>query len=114
MSASELPSVPAAELPADLTEPVVLLDVRENEEWQHGHAPGAIHIPMAEVPSRIGEIDAEAELYVVCKAGGRSLRVVEYLAQIGYEATNVDGGMAAWQAAGRPIVRDDGAEARIF
>lgn len=105
--------MPAAQLPADLSEPVILLDVRENEEWEHGHAPGAIHIPMAEVPSRIGEIDTEAELYVVCKAGGRSLRVVEYLAQIGYEATNVDGGMLAWQAAGRPVVRDDGAEARI-
>lgn len=115
VSASELSSVPAAELPVDLTDPVILLDVRENEEWEQGHAPGAVHIPMSEVPSRIGEIDTEAELYVVCKAGGRSLRVVEYLAQIGYEATNVDGGMAAWQAAGRPVVRDDGgAEARII
>lgn len=102
-----------AQLPTELSESVILLDVRENEEWQQGHAPGAVHIPMAEVPSRIGEIDADADLYVVCKAGGRSLRVVEYLAQIGYEATNVDGGMSAWQQAGRPLVRDDGAEARI-
>ncbi|AYJ51458.1 rhodanese-like domain-containing protein [Rhodococcus sp. P1Y] len=106
-------SVPAAELPVELGASIILLDVRENEEWHSGHAPGAVHIPMAEVPSRIGEIDADAQLYVVCKAGGRSLRVVEYLAQIGYEATNVDGGMSAWEAAGRPIVRDDGAEARI-
>lgn len=113
VSASDVSSVPAAELPAELSASVILLDVRENEEWQHGHAPGAVHIPMAEVPSRIGEIDADAQLYVVCKAGGRSLRVVEYLAQIGYEATNVDGGMTAWHAAGRPLVRDDGAEARI-
>jgi rhodanese-related sulfurtransferase len=105
--------VTVAQLPTELSESVILLDVRENEEWQQGHAPGAVHIPMAEVPSRIGEIDADADLYVVCKAGGRSLRVVEYLAQIGIEATNVDGGMSAWQHAGRPLVRDDGAEARI-
>lgn len=114
VSASDLPSVSVAELPAELSESVILLDVRENDEWQQGHAPGALHIPMAEVPSRVEEIDASAQLYVVCKAGGRSLRVVEYLAQIGYEATNVDGGMSAWHGAGRPIVRDDGAEARII
>lgn len=114
VSASDLSSVPAAELPAELSESVILLDVREDEEWQHGHAAGAVHIPMAEVPSRIGEVEPDAELFVVCRSGARSLRVVEYLARIGYEATNVDGGMVAWDAAGRPIVRDDGAEARIF
>ncbi|MBY6411793.1 rhodanese-like domain-containing protein [Rhodococcus sp. BP-252] len=115
MSAPDRPSVPAAELPLELTEPVVLLDVREDDEWQQGHAPGAVHIPMTEVPSRIGEIDIDAELYVVCRQGGRSLRVVEYLQQIGYDAVNVDDGMVGWQVAGRPLVRDDGADdAKIF
>ncbi|WP_186627513.1 rhodanese-like domain-containing protein [Rhodococcus sp. BP22] len=114
MSASDLSSVPAAELPVETTGSVVLLDVRENDEWQHGHAPGALHIPMSQVPSRLGEIDQDADLYVICKVGGRSMQVVQYLAQIGYEATNVDGGMDAWHAAGRPVVRDDGAEARIL
>ncbi len=106
--------MPAAELPAALNESVILLDVREHDEWQHGHAAGALHIPMSEVPSRIGEIDPDAELYVVCRVGGRSQRVVEYLAQIGYESSNVDGGMIAWQMAGRPLVRDDGAAASIL
>lgn len=114
VSASDLSSVPAAELPSEWSESVILLDVREDEEWQHGHAAGAIHIPMAEIPSRIGEVEPDAELFVVCRSGARSLRVVEYLARIGYEASNVDGGMVAWNAAGRPIVRDDGAEARIL
>ncbi len=104
----------AAELPSDLSEPVILLDVRENDEWEQGHAPGAVHIPMSEVPSRLAEVDIDARLYVVCKAGGRSARVVEYLNQIGYDAINVDGGMSAWQHSGRPLVRDDGAEARIL
>ena len=114
VSASDLSSVPAAELPSEWSESVILLDVREDEEWQHGHAAGAIHIPMAEIPSRIGEVEPDAELFVVCRSGARSLRVVEYLARIGYEASNVDGGMVAWNAARRPIVRDDGAEARIL
>lgn len=106
--------MPAADLPSESAESVILLDVRENDEWQQGHAPGAVHIPMSEVPSRLGEIDIDSQLYVVCKAGGRSARVVEYLNQIGYDAVNVDGGMAAWQFSGRPLVRDDGAEARIL
>ncbi len=112
VSAPDLPAVPAAELPADLSEST-LLDVRENEEWLHGHAPEAVHIPMSELPSRIGEIDPDAHLYVVCGVGARSARVVQYLLQTGYDAVNVDGGMHAWVAAGRPLVRDDGAEARI-
>lgn len=103
-----------AELPAELPASAILLDVRESDEWQHGHAPGALHIPMSEIPSRIGEIDADAELYVVCKAGGRSARVVEYLQQIGYDATNVDGGMLAWQSSGRTVTRDDGTAASII
>ncbi|MFT7021239.1 MAG: rhodanese-related sulfurtransferase [Rhodococcus sp. (in: high G+C Gram-positive bacteria)] len=107
-----VPAVPAAELPADLSGSI-LLDVREDEEWRHGHAPGALHIPMSEVPSRVGEIEPDASTYVVCGVGARSARVVQYLTQIGYEAVNVDGGMHAWVAAGRPLVREDGTEARI-
>lgn len=92
----------------------ILLDVREDDEWQAGHAPDAVHIPMGDLPSRAGEIDNQSEVYVVCKAGGRSARVVEYLNRVGYDAINVDGGMLAWQAAGRPIQRDDDHEARII
>lgn len=87
---------------------VVLLDVREDDEWQRGHAAGAQHIPMGEVPSRMAEIDADATLYVICHAGGRSLKVSQYLARNGYEPINVTGGMLAWAAAGRPVSTDSG------
>lgn len=73
-----------------------------------GHAPGAQHIPMGQVPSRIREIDADATLFVVCQAGGRSRRVAQYLARNGYTPVNVSGGMLAWAGAGRPVVTDDG------
>ncbi len=59
-----------ADVPATFDESVVLLDVREDDEWQRGHAAGAQHIPMGDVPARIDEIDADATLYVVCHAGG--------------------------------------------
>ena len=60
-----LPSTTVAELPAGLPSGVVLLDVREEDEWSAGHAPEAMHIPMGEVPGRLGEIPAEAQLLVV-------------------------------------------------
>jgi len=101
-----LPSTTVAELPAELPSGVVLLDVREEDEWSAGHAPEAMHIPMGEVPGRLDEIPAEAQLLVVCKAGGRSARVVAYLDQVGRSAVNVEGGMAAWAAVGRPLVAD--------
>ncbi|CCQ14358.1 Rhodanese domain protein [Rhodococcus sp. AW25M09] len=88
--------------------------MREHDEWQAGHAPNAVHIPMGDIPSRAGELDNQSEVYVVCKAGGRSARVVEYLNRVGFEAINVDGGMLDWHQSGRPIERDDSHEARII
>ena len=97
------------DVPTEFDATVVLLDVREDDEWHRGHAPGAQHIPMSQVPSRLGEIDADAKLFVVCQAGGRSQRVAQYLARNGYAAVNVSGGMLAWAGAGRPVITDDGA-----
>lgn len=98
-----------ADVPSSLDDSVILLDVREDDEWQRGHAPGAKHIPMGQVPSRLDEIDADATLFVVCHLGGRSQRVAQYLARNGYHPVNVSGGMEAWAGAGRPVVTDDGA-----
>ena len=96
------------ELPAEFGPGTVLLDVREDDEWQRGHAADARHIPMGEVPARLNEIDPQAKLYVICKAGGRSQKVAQFLAGNGYEPVNVGGGMLAWASAGRPVVTDDG------
>jgi rhodanese-related sulfurtransferase len=104
----EVAQTAVAELPAEFGPGTVLLDVREDDEWQRGHAADARHIPMGEVPARVNEIDPQAKLYVICKAGGRSLKVAQYLASNGYEPVNVSGGMLAWAGAGRPVVTDDG------
>nr|WP_069165335.1 rhodanese-like domain-containing protein [Nocardia altamirensis] len=92
----------------------ILLDVREDDEWQLGHAPGAIHIPMVDVPARVDELDFDVDLYVICRQGGRSLQVVEYLTHIGFEAIQVRGGMVAWQQSGRPLVADGDRQAKIY
>jgi len=99
--------VDISSVPTTFDSSVVLLDVREDDEWQSGHAPGAQHIPMGQVPARLAEIDPAATLFVVCQAGGRSLRVSQYLARNGYAPVNVNGGMSAWASAGRPMVTGD-------
>jgi rhodanese-related sulfurtransferase len=82
-------------------------------EWERGHAVGAQHIPMGEVPARLDEIDLDTRLYVVCHSGRRSLRVSQYLQRNGYEPINVKGGMLAWAGAGRPVITNDGTPGSI-
>lgn len=93
------------DLPAD---GLVLLDVREDDEWAAGHAPEAVHIPLGELPVRVGELAElpdDRPLYVICRSGGRSARATAWLNAAGVaEAINVEGGMQAWQAVGREVV----------
>jgi rhodanese-related sulfurtransferase len=106
-----VPSVTAPQV----DENVYLLDVREPDEWAAGHAPDAHHIPMMEVPARVAEIPADAEVVVVCRSGGRSGQVVGYLMNQGWDnLRNLDGGMRAWAAAGRDMVSEDGQPARVL
>ena len=99
-----VPTVAVADVPVDAP----LLDVREADEWAAGHAPTARHLPMSELVERIDELPDDDPLFVVCRVGGRSARVVAYLAQQGYPAVNVEGGMQAWSAQGRDVVADSG------
>lgn len=75
----------------------VLLDVREPFELQAASLPGALHIPMRQVPARLKELDAEAEIVVLCHHGGRSQRVAQFLAMQGYpKVHNLAGGIDAY------------------
>jgi rhodanese-related sulfurtransferase len=104
---SEIPQMSASQVPDD----AVLLDVREQDEWDAGHAPGAVHIPLGELPTRLHELpDTDAgTLAVACRGGGRSSRAVAWLSQQGFDVANLDGGMKGWHAAGKPVVAADGA-----
>ncbi len=109
MTGTAVPEVSVADLPPDAT----LLDVREPDEWAAGHAPDATHLPMSELTARMDELPDGDPLYVICRSGGRSARVVAYLSAQGYPAVNVEGGMQAWARQGRDIVADSGAQPQI-
>ena len=101
-----IPQVSVTEVPDDAT----ILDVREQDEWDAGHAPGAVHIPLGDLPSRLGELPEDSDtLAVVCRSGGRSSRAVAWLSQQGFDVANLDGGMRAWHGAGKPLVADSDA-----
>lgn len=110
-----VPSVSVSDVADDLPEGVVLLDVRENDEWAAGHAPHALHIPMGELSGRLEELPKDDDVFVVCRSGGRSARVTAFLNANGWDAVNVDGGMQSWAASGRPLVGGQaGAEPEII
>lgn len=91
----------------------VLLDVREQHEWDLGHSPIATLIPMSQLQARIDELPTGRRLLVVCHSGQRSARVQAALTDIGYDAVNVAGGMIAWQLAGGEIVAEGPGPARV-
>jgi rhodanese-related sulfurtransferase len=94
-------------VPDPLPEGLHILDVRENVEWEHGHIEGAVHIPLSELPGRVGDVP-DGQILVVCKIGGRSSQATMYLAAQGHEVVNLDGGMLDWAGAGRPMVSENG------
>ncbi|MGA8258172.1 MAG: rhodanese-like domain-containing protein [Nocardioides sp.] len=102
-----IPTVAITGVPDPLPEGLVVLDVREQVEWDHGHIEGAVHVPLMDLPERFAELPVGKTL-VVCKVGGRSAQATGYLAQQGMDVVNLDGGMLDWEAAGRPMVSENG------
>ncbi len=102
----QLPSVAASAVPGD----GFLLDVREADEWQAGHAPDAVHIPLSELNGRAGEVPDDRQVFVICRSGARSAQAVAAFNHAGWQTANVDGGMHAWEAAGRPMVSESGGD----
>jgi len=82
----------------------VLIDVREPWEYEQMRIPGAVLMPLGEMPERLREIPEDRDVYVHCRMGGRSGRAVEYLHEHGRpRAQNVVGGIDAWKEAGLPV-----------
>jgi rhodanese-related sulfurtransferase len=77
-------------------EDLTLLDVREGWELGVASVPDVVHIPMGEIASRIGELDASKQTVVLCRSGKRSLEVAKYLQANGFQAVNLAGGILAW------------------
>ena len=81
-----------------------VIDVRETDEYVSGHVSGATHIPLGTVPNNIEPFRSDEDIYVICQAGGRSMRACEFLHDQGItNVVNVIGGTAGWIALGNPV-----------
>lgn len=74
-----------------------VVDVREDDEVAQGIIPGAIHIPLGELQERNTELNRETSYIMVCRSGGRSAMACQILDDLGYDVTNMTGGMLAWE-----------------
>jgi rhodanese-related sulfurtransferase len=113
-SSAQVKTIDVASLPRDVDvqtaaalreQPgVMILDVREQDEWDAGHIPGAVFMPMGEVPNRLSEIPTDKTVIVQCRSGNRSSQVTDFLAKQGFtNVHNMSGGINAWQSAGLPV-----------
>ena len=83
----------------------VLLDVREPWEWQTARIEGAQHIPMRDIPARLGELDPDQEVVAICHHGARSQQVAMFLEKNGFaKVHNLMGGVDAWSRTVDPAV----------
>ena len=83
---------------------VVLIDVREQHEYDAGHIPGITLIPMSEMESRVSEIPTDKTVVLTCQSGRRSAQIYDWLTQNGYDNVhNMQGGFVGWQAAGLAV-----------
>ena len=82
----------------------LLVDVREQDEWDTGHAPSAQFLPLSGIAERLDELPRDTEFLVICHSGGRSAKATAMLTAAGFTAVNVLGGMTAWREADGPVV----------
>ena len=106
MDEAEVLQAQIADVPSSLDDSVILLDVREDDEWAAGHAPGATHVALSRLTPDV--VPSGTTVLCICRSGGRSGKAADALRRVGIDAVNVAGGMSAWAAAGLPVLRSDG------
>jgi rhodanese-related sulfurtransferase len=108
----EIPSITVGDVD-ELTDPF-LLDVREADEYDAGHAPYVTWIPLGSLPESVGSLPADRTILCICRVGNRSANATAFLADRGLDAVNLEGGMKAWAAFGLDVVRDDGSHGQVI
>lgn len=96
-----------------LGDQIQIIDVREDDEWAAGRIEGALHIPLGQLPARLGELDDSRTLVTVCRAGGRSAHAHALLAAAGKNVKDLDGGLHAWAASNLPVTTPGGRPGRV-
>jgi rhodanese-related sulfurtransferase len=98
-----IPEIDVDELESRLAGGAELIDVRETNEYDEAHVPGAWLLPLSELSDRVDEVPSDHPVLLICRSGARSMRAAESLAAQGRDVTNVAGGTLAWMASGRDI-----------
>jgi rhodanese-related sulfurtransferase len=101
---AELRNINVAEAIAFVSDGALFLDVREDNEWEAGHATDATHLALGDVPDHLGDLAKDRLIVCVCRSGARSARAATFLIQNGFDAINLEGGMLAWASEDRPLV----------
>ncbi|WP_315095583.1 rhodanese-like domain-containing protein [uncultured Cellulomonas sp.] len=99
------PTIGAARALELVRDGAALLDVRERAEWNTGHAPQALHVPLGEIDKAPRRLTQDTPVVVMCASGMRSRSAAKHLRKLGFEATSLSGGIGAWQAAGGAVRR---------
>ncbi len=84
-------------------EPPAVVDVREAWEYRLGHVPGAVLVPLGQLPRNVDKLNPSRPTVIICEHGNRSQMAANYLAQRGFDVFNVVGGTEAWRDSGLPM-----------
>lgn len=105
-AAAALPAeISVAEAAAKRDAGAFILDVRQPDEWNEAHIPGATLIPLDKLEERVNEVPKDKEVVVVCRSGNRSKQGRDILKNAGFtQVTSMSGGLTQWKAAGQPTV----------
>ncbi len=98
-----VPEIDVDELRTHHAAGALIIDVRQPDEYDEAHVPGAQLIPLGDVPDRIHELPDVRPLFLICRSGARSGQAGEFLMAQGYDVVNVAGGTLAWIDAGFPV-----------
>jgi rhodanese-related sulfurtransferase len=104
----ETPEISREEAQKLIDEGAQLVDVRAGHEWEMGRIEGAMHLPLAELAERTGEIDKDRPVVLYCRGGNRSTMAAEALADAGYDAKKLSEGIVGWAEAGLPLEPEGG------
>jgi len=85
-----------------------LVDVRADHEWEAGRIADASHVPLPELPQRLGEIDKDRPVVVYCRGGNRSTMATDALAEAGYDAHKLSEGIVGWSEEDLPLEPEGG------
>jgi len=85
-----------------------LIDVRADHEWEAGRISGATHVPLAQLPEHLGEIDKDRPVVLYCRGGNRSSMAAAALAEAGYDAAKLSEGIVGWEEEDLPLEPEGG------